>query len=46
MTGDLPSTPFVPASPLSPLSPLSPSRIVARGFVGSNGCPGFAGSST
>ena len=43
MTGDLPSTPFVPASPLSPLSP---SRIVARGFVGSNGCPGFAGSST
>ena len=43
MTGDLPSTPFVPASPLSPLSP---SRIVARGFVGSNGCPGFAVSST
>ena len=43
MTGDLPSTPFVPASPLSPLSP---SRIVARGFIASNGCPGFAGSST
>ena len=41
--GDFPSTPL---SPLSPFSPLSPSRTVARGFVGSNGCPGFAGSST
>ena len=41
--GDFPSAPF---SPLSPFSPFSPSRTVARGFVGSNGCPGFAGSST
>ena len=42
-TGDLPSAPL---SPLSPFSPLSPSRTVASGFVGSNGCPGFAVSST
>ena len=35
-----------PSAPLSPFSPFSPSRIVARGFVVSNGCPGFAGSST
>ena len=45
-TGDLPSAPLAPFSPLSPFSPFSPSRTVARGFVGSNGCPGFAGSST